>query len=127
MIGRKSPYRWIFEEILNEKLTICVSSEILLEYEEILEQLTTPEIARNVMSFLSVYPSVEKIDVYYNWDVIEADPDDNKFVDCAVAGEASYLVSNDRHFNIIRELDFPYVRVLKGKEFEEVWKKEEDN
>jgi len=33
-IGKKSPYRNVFEAFLQKRYTLCISSEILLEYEE---------------------------------------------------------------------------------------------
>jgi len=44
--------------------------------------------------------------------LIEQDADDNKFVDCALAGQADYIVTEDRHFNVLKSLDFPYVEVV---------------
>jgi predicted nucleic acid-binding protein len=38
IIGRKSPYRWIFDEIIDGGLILCVSNEIILEYKEILQK-----------------------------------------------------------------------------------------
>ncbi len=85
IIGKTSRHRWIFDEILSQNFTLCVSQEIILEYVEILERKTTFEVAHNIHQFLTVYPSVEHVEIYYRWNLIPDDPDDNKFVDCAVA------------------------------------------
>lgn len=50
-------------------------------------------------------------------ELIQADPDDNKFVDCAFAANATYIVSNDRHFDVLSKIDFPKIQVLKLIEF----------
>lgn len=34
--------------------------------------------------------------------LIEADPDDNKFVDCAITAKARYIVTQDRHYDVVR-------------------------
>ena len=60
---------------------------------------------------------------FYFWQLIEQDFDDNKFVDCAVACNADYLVSNDRHFEALAALDFPKVRVIRAQEFLEIVQK----
>jgi predicted nucleic acid-binding protein len=65
-------------------------------------------------------PNVELITRYFKWNLIEADPDDNKFVDCAIAGNATFIVSEDRHFRIIRTIDYPKVEVIGVEEFREV-------
>ena len=61
--------------------------------------------------------NVELIKVYYNWLLIKDDPDDNKFVDCAIAGNVKFVVSNDKHFNILKSIEFPNVEVIKAEEF----------
>ena len=50
---------------------------------------------------------------------ITADPDDNKFVDCAVSANAKYIISNDRHFKALDDIDFPKVNILTIHEFKE--------
>ena len=56
-------------------------------------------------------------DVYIHFGLIDADPDDNKFVDCAVAADAEYIVTNDTHFNILKQIDWPKLTVIAIKEF----------
>jgi len=116
IIGKKSPYRWIFDGILGGRFELCLSNEILLEYLEILEQKTNSEVSHNIGLFLSVHPQIKHVTSYYNWNLIEADGSDNKFVDCALAADA-LLVSNDKHFKILKETPFPSVLYLDLKEF----------
>ena len=49
--------------------------------------------------------------------MIEVDEDDNKFVDCAISGNALFIVSNDNHFNILKSINFPKVTVIKVDDF----------
>ena len=42
---------------------------------------------------------------------------DDKFVDCAVAASGDYIVTEDHHFNILRNIEFPSLRVLTLDEF----------
>ena len=49
--------------------------------------------------------------------MIESDPDDNKFADCAIAISADYLVTNDSHFNILKSIPFPSVNIIKAEDF----------
>lgn len=60
---------------------------------------------------------------YYFWQLIEQDVDDNKFVDCAIACNADYLASNDKHFDVLVPLDFPKVTVIKAQAFLEIVQK----
>ena len=57
------------------------------------------------------------INSFYKWNLIQTDPDNNKFVDCAIATGAKFLVSNDKHFNILKEISFTKVELLNIDEF----------
>ncbi len=122
IIGKKSPFRWIFDCIIQGKIRLCISNEILLEYREILARKTSEEIAENIVEFLSVSPFVEKTEVYFNFRLIYEDEDDNKFVNCAITANAACLISSDKHFQILKKIDFPKVIVLKLREFEAKYK-----
>jgi len=115
----------VWRGFLDGKYTLCVSTEILEEYEEIISKMTTPDIARNVVDAILKRKNVERIDPYFHWHLIATDPDDNKFVDCAFAAGATYIVSDDSHFDILRDITFPKLLVLKLKEFLETLLKEE--
>ena len=91
-----------------------------MEYEEILARKANDLIAQNIIKMLVTLSNVEKTEVYYRWDLIESDKDDNKFVDCAITGNVDYLVSNDKHFNVLETIDFPEVPLLKAEEFLEI-------
>ncbi len=116
-ISKKSPYRPIFDAILNGNIKLIVSNEILSEYAEILELRTNSIVAINVTDFLSKSNNVDKIEVYYRWNLIEFDKDDNKFVDCAVAGNAQFIVTNDKHFNNLKDIEFPKVDIISSADF----------
>ena len=122
-----SPYRMIWDDFLKGKLTLCVTNEIVEEYLEILSQKTTPEIASNVVSVILSKSNVEFVTPYYKMHLIQADEDDNKFVDCAFIAGASCIVSNDAHFKSLYDINFPMIFVLKIKEFIDLLLKEKKN
>lgn len=122
IIPKKSPFRWIFDAIIQGKIQLCISSEILLEYQEILALKNGKEVAENVVNLIAVHPLTLKVDIFYNFNLITQDPDDNKFVDCAIAGDALCLVSNDKHFTVLKSVPFPKVNWLILAEFEEKYK-----
>ena len=123
IIGRKSPNRWIFDKIISGEFYLCVSNEILLEYEEILAKKTNEYVSRNVIDFLLISPFVHKADIFFNWHLISNDPDDDKFIDCYLSSDSGYLVSNDQHFDKIKQIDFPKINLYSLKEFESEFKK----
>ena len=116
-IATKSRYRVIFDSLLNNDLILIISNEILSEYTEIIGRKTNMMIANNISEMLLSLQNVHKQEVYYKWGLIEKDKDDNKFVDCAIAGNVDYLVSNDKHFNCLKKIDFPKLNLLSIDEF----------
>lgn len=113
----KSPYHKVWSDILEGKICMCVNTDILEEYEEILAQKTTPEIARNVVEAIANLTTTIMQNTYVHFELLPADSDDNKFVDCAVASDAEYIVTNDKHFNPLKEIPWPKVEVIKIAEF----------
>jgi len=122
MVGKKSPYRWLFDAIINGDLILCISNEILLEYNEILEEKNGVEVAENITNFLSVYPFVEQYQIHFNFNLIPNDEDDNKFADCYIVAQAQYLISNDKHFKVLKDLEFPEINIVTIEEFDEIYR-----
>lgn len=93
-----------------------------MEYREVLERKNGLEVAENVLNLIGILPFTEKTTVFFNFNLITKDADDNKYVDCAVASSAVCLVSNDKHFQEIKKISFPPVQLLTLMEFEEKFK-----
>ena len=62
-------------------------------------------------------PFVELITPFYHFNLITVDPDDNKFVDCAISANAHYIVTNDHHYDVLKDIDFPKVNVVNIQQF----------
>ena len=111
-LPKKSPYHCIWEAFRYGRIRLCFSTEILHEYEEVLLRNYSVSTVSYIMEVLvkstNAVPSVP----YYRWQLISADPDDNKFVDCALNAGAELIVSNDKHFNVLKEIDFPAIQVV---------------
>jgi uncharacterized protein len=43
-----------------------------------------------------------------------------KFVDCAIASNVDYIVTNDKHLQILKTVEFPEIRTLNIDEFKEI-------
>ena len=112
----------VWRGLVEGKYTLCVTNEILWEYQEIIGEKTTPQIAENVVSYLMQSRFVERINTYYHFELIKADPDDNKFVDCAIAANATFIVSDDNHYNPLKEIVYPRLFVIKLMEFVKILK-----
>lgn len=113
----QSAYHKIWRDFVDGKYILCVSNEILTEYEEIIARKTNSIFANNVIKTILNQMNVEKIDPQFDFRLIEADPDDNKFVNCAICGNANFIVSEDAHFRILKQITFPSINLLTIKEF----------
>ena len=117
ILPQRSKYHRIWESFVGGENVLCVSTEILNEYFEIMQRLINLEVAEYVIKTIINSSFVQFIDPYYHFGLIEADPDDNKFVDCAIAANAQFIVTNDHHYNVLHQIDFPKVNVINIDDF----------
>ncbi|MCL2097978.1 MAG: putative toxin-antitoxin system toxin component, PIN family [Bacteroidales bacterium] len=116
----RSIYNWIWQSFRDADFTLCYSNEIIVEYEELLSNLYRSDIVDNIMFLLLNSHNVEKVISYFRWNLIAADPDDNKFVDCAFNAGADFIVTNDKHFNVLKNIDFPKINIVDIETFKNI-------
>jgi uncharacterized protein len=116
-ISPRSSANWLWQDIIAGRFEVYVTTDIVMEYSEIITQSMGKEVAEAALDLLSELPNVHTIQKYYFWQLIEIDPDDNKFIDCAIAAGAHYLVSNDKHLKVIKEYPYFNVQLVKLDEF----------
>ena len=117
-ISRNSPYNPIFQALLSNRYHLYITNEILLEYTEVMEERSNPTITRDVLDALVTRKNVHFVNfVYYNWHLSPQDPDDDKFIDCAVIANADFLVTNDKHYKAAKNSPFPTINVISAAEF----------
>lgn len=116
-INRKRPAYNLYIVFQELKFDWVISNEIYLEYREVLTKFYSEDTAEYVLSRLLNSPNVIFQEPFFKWDLIQIDSSDNKFVDLAISTNADYIVTNDKHFNILKELDFPRVNVVNLNEF----------
>ena len=119
-IPKKSEFRPIFDALISGKYKLLVSTEILNEYAEVFERKMNAVVAFNILEMLTQLENTERVEIYYRWELINQDMDNNKFVDCAVAGNAQFIVTDDKHYNILKDIPFPAVRVIKTEIFRDM-------
>ncbi len=109
IVPRSAKHRWLFDLIKGGGIHLAITTEILNEYEEQLADFYAPVVADGVLQILDTLENVHPVQVYYKWNLIAVDPDDNKFSDCSVAAGADYLVTYDRHFRVLSDIEFPKI------------------
>ena len=116
-ISQRSGYYPVWKSFISGEYDLCVSTEILEEYEEVIGNLMSPLAAKIVIEAILKAPNTKRLDPHFRFRLIEKDPDDNKFVDCAISAGADYIVSEDAHFRILKSIPFPTVYVIRLDEF----------
>ncbi len=119
-IGKKSLYRNVFDAFPENKFTICVNNEIMLEYEETFERFWGTEVTNNLLGLFESSDNFEQVIVNYNWELISKDTDDNKLVDTYITANADLLVSNDSSITNLKNNSFPPLNILKLEEFSSI-------
>ena len=119
-ISRRSSFSIVLDKLYEGDYELWVSNDILLEYEEKITDIFSRETAELILGALALLPNVRKAEIHYNLFLISTDSDDNKFSDCAFSGNVHYLVTNDKHFNVLSTIPFPSINVITLEKFVEL-------
>lgn len=118
-VSSRSRLYWLYESFLAGQFILCVTTEVLAEYAEIMTRHMGHEFCETTLEAITSAPNIRFISPTYRFNLL-TDPDDNKFVDCAIAANAVCLVSHDRDFLPLREIEFPRVAVVDTAGFREL-------
>ncbi len=119
LFGTRGSFGELRNALLTGQLELALSTEILLEYEEVLTRVSGRErwlqIALLLERLEALHGTIHRIEATFRFNVIAADPDDNKFVDCAIAAQAEFIVTDDQHFSVLAASGYgPKVVNLEG-------------
>lgn len=97
--------RPIFDAWFAGELRWAVTTEILLEYEEVMQRQAGPQKAATMLRLIDWVDARHGTMIFlspaFRFHLITLDPDDDKFVDCAVAAAAEYIITDDQHFALL--------------------------
>ncbi len=125
-IPNGSSRRWLYDAFISKKFVWVFSNEILTEYEEMIAFEYSQKAADLVLNILLTSTNHEKHEPAYRWQLVEDDPDDNKFVDCAISSNVDFLVSDDHHITKLRKIAnlFPPFSILTFDELKVYFEKQ---
>jgi len=106
----------IFDYWLAGSFVLIVSNDIVQEYLGVLRRpkfRLTSEIIDPIISQMFQRAEFVTPDTYIH--VIEADPSDNKFLEAALTGQATYIVSDDKH--LLELKSYKNVRIISARDF----------
>ena len=119
-VSPRSKYHAVWEFFVSGENRLCITNEIIEEYIEILQKLVGYEVSEYIVKTIINSPFTEFFTPYYHFELIKADPDDNKFVDCVIVAHARYVVTNDHHYDVLKEIPFPKVQIISIQDFMKV-------
>lgn len=91
--------------LIGKNAKLYTSRAILEEYAEIVRrefpQVTEklPQLMENILSFSTIAETSVRLDV------VKADPDDNRIIECAVASQAEFILTYDKHLLKLKEYE----------------------
>ena len=110
----------ILRALLDGRLILAVSTEILFEYQEVTTRLSGAERWRDMAALqdllAQLHGNIRHVESKFHFNVISIDPDDNKFCDCAIAAEANFVVAEDNHFDVLKSAGYK-PKPIKPEEF----------
>ena len=111
----------IFEMLLLEEITNHTTEQIIDEIKKVMarpkitKRLSMVEVGFIVSNFERFSQKIKTKEVINE---VKDDPDDNKFIECAVAASADYIITGDEHLLKIEE--FRGIRIVSCTEFLEI-------
>lgn len=107
--------RRILTSIINKQLTACATTEIINEYEEIVEEMIDRKQGHLNRTILA--PLIQTMEIIEPVSHIEVcrDPDDDKFLECAKDSHALYVVSGDKDLLFIEK--YENIQIVTAKDF----------
>jgi uncharacterized protein len=104
------PYRCILDACVNGRLFWAVSNNLLTEYEEVIRRKEPPASWHRLERLMDLIELTQgtliRVNPHFRFRLIYADPDDNAFVDCAIAADADYIITDDRHFSPLADAGY---------------------
>jgi putative PIN family toxin of toxin-antitoxin system len=121
-IPENNPERCIYDAFVEKRFTWVFSNEILSEYAEMIASKYSVRAMEIVLTILLQSKNHQRFEPSYKWQLVINDPDDNKFVDCAIGANVDYLISDDKHITNLRKIPqlFPVIPVVSFKAFKEI-------
>jgi len=106
----------ILKALADQKFHLVLSQQILDEYQRVSEDLSFK------FPSIDIAPIIELITIHglfidthgYTLPVCE-DPDDNKFIECAVASNCEIIISGDKH--LLKLSEFRGIAILNPRDF----------
>ena len=100
-----------------EKITLCLSKDIFEEYIEVLKRigLDNEEELSELLNLFSKGFNIAFTTKTPEINLVEDDPDDDKFIECAVALKAKAVITGDKALGAVKE--YMGIKILTPAQF----------
>ena len=110
MFGRGAPLLVLRQALLAGRFTWALSTEILLEYEEVATREMGAAGAARMVRFIELVAqtrgAIQHVSPTFRFRAIPSDPDDDKFADCGITAGAEFVITEDRHFHALNDAGY---------------------
>ena len=110
LFGKAGRHRPLRDAIARGRVRWAVSTSVLFEYEEILIARSGRSRWEALLRFMQAvslrHGSIMRVSPSFHFRIVTADPDDNKFTDCAITANADYVITEDAHFKPLAEAGY---------------------
>ena len=107
----------MFDAFLKGNYSLCLSTEVLFEYEEKFNEFWGVKVTYNLLATILTAPNISLHSIFYNFRLVEWDEDDNMFSDLYLSASADILVTNDTKLLALRKKEYPAINVITIDEF----------
>ena len=115
----KGKLREILDLIWKEEIKVCISLFILRELEKVLEEVFGWDKERIGSTVERIKDKTIEVQPKVKISVIKEKNDDNRILECAVEGNAQYIVSGDKH-HLLPLSEYQGINILSPAEFLEI-------
>ena len=113
------PFHPILDAWVAGHISWAVSTEVLLEYEEVLTRMSGAARWRKLARLMDLAEltsgNLLRVTPSFHFHIITTDLDDNIFTDCAVTAGADYLITEDQHFAALRNAGYKPQPITPGE------------
>jgi putative PIN family toxin of toxin-antitoxin system len=116
-VGWKGAPRKVFDLCIDDKLKIVTSNELIDEFIEVIFRPKFKFIQEDIkLTIIRAIISISDIvDPKIKLNIIKEDEKDNKFLECALTGNAKFIISGDSHLLKLKE--FEGIKIVNASKF----------
>jgi len=110
------PPSQILQSWRKSQIKIVLTEQILEEYQRVGEELSAKYPSINIEPIIELFTIFgEFVETKGITETICEDPDDNKFIECAIASKSKLIVSGDKH--LLKISGYKEIEVFKPRQF----------